>query len=103
MRCTFGVGYTPMKRFSLSISDELHDWLTRNMSGHGLTNLSDFIRVILTRFKKQEQTHRWTDADMKDWARQWHRATSAGDKPYHIQDPEIKIREEFEKFKSNRA
>lgn len=92
-----------MKRFTLEISAELHKWLTDHMAGHGITTLSAFIRVILTRFKIQESANRWTDADMKDFARDWHQAQSNTEQPYILQDPEIAIRSAFEKYKQKRA
>lgn len=103
MKCTFGVANAPMKRFTLAISEELHQWLTDNMPGHGISTLSAFIRVILVRFKREETNQRWTDADMKDFARTWHRSQLTEDKPYFLQEPELRIREAFEKFKRERA
>lgn len=92
-----------MKRFTLAIPEELHKWMADHMGGHGINTLSGFIRFILTRFKIQESTHRWTDADMKDFARDWHQAQSNSEQPYILQDPDIAIRSAFEKYKQKRA
>lgn len=92
-----------MKRFTFYLPKDLYEWLSDNNSGNGVESVAAFVRLILNRFKKQETSQKWTDVDMKDWARAWHEHQVAGDNPAVLEAPEKKMARVFNDFKNSRS
>ncbi len=92
-----------MKRFPILFTEDLMTWLIKNQGPHGFGTTSSFIRNILIKFKNQETSQKWTDADMKEWGRHINAVLSAPREPHILEDKEVVIRKEFENFKKTRA
>lgn len=88
-----------MARFNLQLDGDLKEKARTEMKGLGLKSLAGFVRMAIIKFPFTGGERRWTDQDMKDFAR--HFAERTPPPPGSFQSMDYQLKTELFKFQSN--
>lgn len=88
-----------MQQFNMRLDTEFFQTADRERPALGIKSVSAFVRFVVKHFPYKETDRRWSDADMKDFARRW--AGRQGNPPGVLEDSGKQMDREFLRFKKD--